>query len=268
MNKQPVYYYQTDPRWKAKPYQVTGETATIGGSGCGPTCAAMLIETLTGRTFTPEDACAWSVQHGYKALNQGTFYSYFPPQFQAYGIQCRQLNSTNIYGNTNGAAAVHQKAFDLLKQGYYLIACMGKGNWTSSGHYIVAWWEDGKVKINDPASTKDARLNGDLATFKSQVKYYWAVDARAYNTESSEKEDDDVVRYAKLADIPADYGFREIVGNLMTAGIITGDGSDLKGNNDVIDLSQDMVRMLAFEYRSGVYDNALQAAGLKPGLVK
>ena len=39
------------------------------------------------------------------------------------------------------------------------------------------------MRINDPASTKDARLNGDLATFKSQVKYYWAIDARAYNTE-------------------------------------------------------------------------------------
>ena len=30
----------------------------------------MLIETLTGKTFTPVDACAWSVEHGYKALNQ------------------------------------------------------------------------------------------------------------------------------------------------------------------------------------------------------
>lgn len=182
MNKQPVYYMQTDPRWKDNPYRVTGESSTIGGSGCGPTCAAMLIETLTGKQFTPVDACAWALKHGYKALNQGTYYSYFVPQFKEHGISCERLNTSNVYGNKT--STVHNKAFDLLRQGYYLIACMGKGLWTSSGHFIVVWWENGKVRINDPASKKDSRLNGDLTTFKSQVKYYWAIDAREYNKNS------------------------------------------------------------------------------------
>lgn len=181
MNKQPVYYMQTDTRWKNKPYRVTGESSTIGGSGCGPTCAAMLIETLTGKTFTPEDACNWSMEHGYKALNQGTYYSYFVPQFKEFGIDCQQLNWSNLYGNPNDET--HEKAFDLLKQGYYIIACMGKGMWTSSGHFVVVWWEDGKVKINDPNSKAENRTNGDLQTFKNEVKYYWAVDARSYNME-------------------------------------------------------------------------------------
>lgn len=181
MNKQPVSYLQTDARWKNKDYSAKGESTTIGRSGCGPTCAAMLIQTMTGENFTPADACSWALKRGYKAANQGTYYSYFVPQFKAYGIVCERLNTDNLYGNKT--SPVHAKAFDLLKKGYYLIACMGKGLWTSSGHYIVVWWEDGKVRINDPASTKAARLNGDMATFKSQVKYYWAIDARAYNTE-------------------------------------------------------------------------------------
>lgn len=185
MNKQPVKYYQTDSRWKNKPYRVSGETSTIGGSGCGPTCAAMIIQTLTGKTVTPVDTCDWSVKHGYKALNQGTYYSYFKPQFAEYGIKCEQLNSSNLYGNYS--SSVHDKAFQLLKQGYYVIACMGKGLWTSSGHFVVVWWEDGKVRINDPASTRTERENGDLKTFKSQVKYYWAIDARNYNKEEDEE---------------------------------------------------------------------------------
>ena len=45
MNKQPILYLQTDGRWKAEPYRVQGENSTIGSSGCGPTAAAMLIET-------------------------------------------------------------------------------------------------------------------------------------------------------------------------------------------------------------------------------
>lgn len=179
MNKQPVSYLQTDPRWSGRDYSAKGESTTIGKSGCGPTCAAMLIETLTGKTFTPADACAWALEKGYKAVNQGTYYSYFVPQFQAYGIPCRQLNSATLYGNA--ASSVHTQAFDLLQQGYYLIACMGPGLWTSSGHFVVVWWKDGKVRINDPASTADARRNGNPAVFQAQVKYYWAIDARDYN---------------------------------------------------------------------------------------
>lgn len=179
MNKQPVLYMQTDPKWKDKPYQTTGETATIGGSGCGPTCAAMLIETLTGKTFTPLDACNWAMKKGYKAKGQGTYYSYFEPQFKAFNLKCERLNGANIYGNK--ASSVHKKAFDLLEQGYYLIACMGKGLWTSSGHFVVVWWCDGWVYINDPASKASVRVNGNMDTFKSQVKYYWAIDAREYN---------------------------------------------------------------------------------------
>ena len=179
MNKQPVLYMQTDPRWANKDYSAQGETTTIGKSGCGPTCAAMLISTLTGKTITPADTCAWALKKGYKAPNQGTYYSYFVPQFQAYNIACKRLNGVSLYGSPS--SSVHTEAFDLLKQGYYLIACMGPGTWTSGGHYVVAWWEDGKVRINDPASTKDARVNGDPAAFKKEVKYYWAVDAREHN---------------------------------------------------------------------------------------
>ena len=79
-----------------------------------------------------------------------------------------------------------------------------------------------------------------------------------------EKEEDDVVRYKYLKEIPNDCGFRDIVDKLMTAGIIGGDGSDPTGNGDVIDLSHDMVRQLVFEYRGGAFDRRLMAEGLEP----
>ena len=187
MNKRPISYLQTDPKWAKKPYRLPGEDSTIYDSGCGPTCAAMLIETLTGKMFTPEDACNWSVQHGYKALRQGTYYSYFAPQFAAFGIKCWQLSWTNAYHNPG--AKVHDQALEYLKQGYYLIALMKTGTWTSGGHFIVVWWADSKIRINDPASTRAQRLNGDLATFRNEAAYYWVVDARAYNNGTSQQED-------------------------------------------------------------------------------
>lgn len=136
----------------------------------------MLIETITGKTFTPEDACNWSMKHGYKALNQGTYYAYFTPQFAEFGIDCQMLNWINTYGKPEHEN--HEKVVEKLKEGYYAIALMNKGLWTSSGHFVVLWWQDDKVRINDPASTKDARVNGDIQTFRSQAKYYWLVDAR------------------------------------------------------------------------------------------
>lgn len=199
MNKQPVYYLQKDSRWALKPYRVHGENSTVGSAGCGPTCAAMCIETLTGKTFTPLDACNWSMKHGYKALNQGTYYSYFKPQLAAFGIDCDMLNWTSTYGKPNHEN--HKKAVDMLKQGYYLIALMNKGTWTTSGHFVLVWWSDDKVRINDPASQKEYRTNGDLYDFRSEVKYYWWVDARAYNNKKEDELDMTVQEFVdKLTD--------------------------------------------------------------------
>lgn len=91
-----------------------------------------------------------------------------------------------------------------------------------------------------------------------------ALRAEAQAILENEEDEEDMVRYNKLSDIPESCNFRNIVDDLMTAGIIAGDGSDPDGNDDVIDLSHDMVRMLIFNYRAGVYDEKIEAAGIKP----
>lgn len=170
----PVSYLQTDPRWKSHDYSAKGEKKTIGSSGCGPTAAAMVIATLKDKHVTPVTTSDWSVAHGYKALNQGTFYSYFIPQFSAYGISCKRLNMSNLYGKKTSSA--HTEALNALKDGNWVIACMGKGNWTKSGHFILLYaWENGSVWINDPASTAAARTKNTWELFSGQVKYLWTV---------------------------------------------------------------------------------------------
>ena len=253
MNKRPVSYLQTDARWKSKPYRVTGEQSTIGSAGCGPSCAAMVISTLTGKTVTPVDTCDWSIRHGYKALNQGTYYSYFVPQLKAYGIQCKQMLGSRILNQPQHP--IHEQVKQYLSQGYYVIALMGPGTWTKGGHFVLVWDWDSKVHINDPASTRAERLNGDPDTFRREVRMYWLVDAREFN-----KEDEAVVTYKYLKDVPEK--FRPIINQLMTAGIIQGDGSDPTGNGDVINLTHEQVRTLMFVYRGGGFDLRLAAKGL------
>lgn len=75
-----------------------------------------------------------------------------------------------------------------------------------------------------------------------------------------EEQEDDMVRYKYLEDIPE--AFRPTIGTLMVAGIIQGDG----GDPAVIDLSHDQVRMLVFGYRGGAFDTKLRAEGLEPAV--
>ena len=84
----------------------------------------------------------------------------------------------------------------------------------------------------------------------------------AYDIE--EKEDEDVVTYKYLKDVPEK--FRPTIDQLRTAGIIQGDGSDPTGNGDVINLTHEQVRTLVFVYRGGGFDRKLRATGLIPAV--
>ena len=82
-----------------------------------------------------------------------------------------------------------------------------------------------------------------------------------YAEETSEKEDNPMT-YKYLKDVPEK--FRPIINDLMTAGIIQGDGSDPTGNGDMINLTHEQVRTLVFVYRGGGFDKRLTACGLEP----
>ena len=78
-------------------------------------------------------------------------------------------------------------------------------------------------------------------------------------------EEGDMVRYERLRDIK-NREFHDIIEKLMDANILGGDGSDPEGNEDVIDLSHDMVRVLVLLYRGGAFDRKLKAAGMEPAV--
>ena len=174
----PIDYKQSDKRWGSVPYRVSGETSTVKSAGCGPTAMADVLAAIVSPYIDPITCAAWARQHGYKMLQQGTSYSYPVAQAAAYGISVRRLNTSNVYGKSNDA--IHAKALSELQSGNWIIACMGKGLWTSSGHYIVAYGcSGGNVYVCDPASSNAARACNSWDLFKSQVKYYWAVDVPA-----------------------------------------------------------------------------------------
>ena len=171
----PIDYKQTDSKWGSLAYAVDGESSTIKSAGCGPTAMADVLAAIVSPYIDPITCASWARMKGYKVYKSGTSYNYPAAQAAAYGVNVRRLNTSNVYGKTSNS--VHTEALNELLKGNWLIACMGKGNWTSSGHFIVVYgYQNGMVYINDPASSKASRACNTWSLFKSQVKYYWVVE--------------------------------------------------------------------------------------------
>lgn len=236
MNTQPVSYLQTDARWKNISYSAKGESTTIGASGCGPTAMSMVLATWADKKVTPKTECAWALAHGYKAPHQGTYYGYFKPAAARYGLTAYMLNGANIYGNSS--SKYHNLAKAEIDKGNLVIACMGKGLWTSSGHFILVWNIQGNtIYINDPNSTKTARTRGNYSLFKQQVKYYFIIEKPKTNNNNNkptikQEEDEDMTQekfnemmnnyLVQLAKQNADWGKDEL-NWAVSMGLIKGD---------------------------------------------
>ena len=214
---EPILYMQTDPKWANIRYatgnndKVGREIANIGNSGCGPSCMAMVISTLTGQEITPENTCAWSLAHGYKATNQGTYYSYFEPQGEVYGISVKQMNTSNNYHATN-QYYLRTKVLTELHDGNWIIACMGSSIWTTSGHFVLAYYKDNDddmVYIKDSYNTNKNCSKAHKDTFCNAAKYFWLVDVKGYLAKHGS--DDEVIESKLINIFGDDYSADTIV---------------------------------------------------------
>ena len=167
---QPVEYEQTDARWANVLYTSRGDKSqTIGTSGCGPTCAAMVAATLRpSRKETPVTACAYAVEKGYRTANDGTAWGFFGAYLGSFGIPCRQTASVT-------------EAIAALKQGYMVITAAAKGIWTTGGHFILAWGlsaDGSKVYIHDPNSEASHRELANIANYRQECTQFWLIEER------------------------------------------------------------------------------------------
>lgn len=132
-----TYYSQLD-RWASKMYSSIGNpNQTIGSSGCGPTCASMVV-TATKGAITPDTMCDLFVQHGYRSANNGTYFSAFRAVADEFDIGYEETYYLD-------------KAVELLRNNHYVIVSCGNGLFTTGGHFIVLVGIDGDtLKIYDP----------------------------------------------------------------------------------------------------------------------
>lgn len=157
-SREVVYYNQMDSRWADKPY---GPRDTIGVSGCGPTSLSIVVSTLTSKRIDPVTMANWAYNNGYLAEGTGSYHSLIPDGAQHFGL------------NVQGAAQKDQQTMiNALSSGKLVVAIMGKGHFTSSGHFMVlrGVTSEGKILVADPASRKRSEQEWDFSIILNEAR--------------------------------------------------------------------------------------------------
>ena len=152
---------QWDARWGYRSYNEN----LMGLSGCGPTCMSMAAIQLTGnRTLNPWEMAKFAEEHGFNVVGDGTSWSFFTD-----GARLLGLDSVPITPEA-------QRIFDNLEVGNPIVAVMGPGDFTTTGHYILlAGTEDGKIRVNDPNSVRNSETLWDVETIVEQAQAMWVL---------------------------------------------------------------------------------------------
>jgi len=153
-----TYYNQLDERWANEKY---GKTDTIGVAGCGPTALAIAISNLTGDEADPVEVAEWSYENGYVCEGSGSYISLIPNAAEHFGLSVEKLGKSNA-----------DELVEHLEDGKMIIAIMGAGHFTNSGHFIVlrGVTDDGKILVADPVSYNRSTMAWDISTILKEVK--------------------------------------------------------------------------------------------------
>lgn len=143
-----VYFNQADPLWATQPYG----TDDIAGYGCGPTAMAMAVSSLTDTESDPAQMAQWAYDHGQWAKKSGSYLSLVDAVAQSYGLQAESLSERTPEALTRE-----------LLNGKLIVALMGPGHFTQSGHFILLRGVTltGSILVADPNSVDRSLMEWD-----------------------------------------------------------------------------------------------------------
>lgn len=154
-------FLQWDKRWGY--YNYGNNVMAI--RGCGPTALSMVVVALTGDiSQNPKAVADFCYKRGYLKEGVGTSWALMSEGCTFLGLRSRELSL-----NENSILSA-------LKNGEPIIASMRRGDFTSTGHYIVLTGvtDEGKILVNDSNSIKRSNMEWDLDVFMKQARNLWA----------------------------------------------------------------------------------------------
>ncbi len=154
---------QWDQRWGYTQYG----SGVLGITGCGPTCLSMVVVGLTGNSsFTPYAIAENSLNSGFYVDGAGSSWDLMRLDLDRYGISAEELPLSE------------ETMISALNAGKPIIANVGVGDFTDSGHFIViTGYKDGLFTVNDPNSPSRSAEGWYYDTLSPQIMNLWAYTA-------------------------------------------------------------------------------------------
>ena len=154
---------QWDSRWGYLKYG----SDVVGITGCGPVCLAMAGYYVTGdESFSPERMVEFARKNGYYSAGNGSSWTLISEGGVKLGLKVTEI------------PLVKKKIMDNLEAGKPIICAMGKGDFTTTGHYIVlVGTEDGLLRVNDPNSYANSEKLWSYEQLESQFRNLWVIEA-------------------------------------------------------------------------------------------
>lgn len=152
---------QWDRRWGYASY---GNDGIVAVSGCGPTCISMVVCALTGRNdITPATVAAYSEANGFLTADRDTTWDLMTFGCETYGIVGIEIGLDETV------------MADQLAAGHPIIASVGAGDFTVSGHFIVIAAYNGEAfQVNDPNSIANSQVTWTFERLQYQIRNLWA----------------------------------------------------------------------------------------------
>lgn len=151
---------QWDTRWGYAEYG----SGLLGMNGCGPTCLSMVLLELTENTdATPDAVARYAEKEGYCVPGNGTKWSLMFEGCREWGVEAAEVPLWE--------GSMKRE----LEDGRPIVCCMGPGDFTGSGHFIVIYGFDGQgFRVNDPNSRERSGKSWSYESISDQIRGMWS----------------------------------------------------------------------------------------------
>lgn len=117
--------------------------------------------------MNPKEMSDWAVENGYCCEGNGSYHSLIPGAASAFGLSVEGAGIDDA-----------QKVVDALADGKLVVAIMGQGHFTTSGHFIVlrGVTEDGQFLVANPVSYSKSQQSWDSKIVFNEARKNAAAD--------------------------------------------------------------------------------------------
>ena len=113
--------------------------------------------------MNPYEVARWADENGYGVDGQGSSWTLMSEGAAGLGLQAEEL------------PLWEDEIVQALSQGRPVICCVGEGDFTTTGHFIVLYdYDESGFFVKDPNSRKNSEKTWSYSQLENQIRNLWA----------------------------------------------------------------------------------------------